>query len=307
MKNMRMSLSSAAVLFPLIILFLGLISTTVEAGPPVARHRVRCKSKGFPWCYGVWYSCPLHCPTSCLIDCISCKPLCSCDFPGAVCQDPRFVGGDGIAFYFHGRRDQDFCLVSDTNLHINAHFIGKRNLDMKRDFTWVQSIGIIFGTHKLLVAAKTTSKWDDSVDHLALSFDNTSVSLPTKSSSMWQPPTMPLLSITRTDDTNRVVVEMVGSFRVSVEVVPILADESRVHGYNITNENCFAHLELGFKFYKLTEMVDGVLGQTYRKNYVSKAKMGVSMSVLGGADKFFSSNIMAKDCHASRFGKEGGY
>ncbi|KAK4340211.1 hypothetical protein RND71_041673 [Anisodus tanguticus] len=46
-----------------------------------------------------------------------------CDKPGAVCQDPRFIGADGITFYFHGK-DKDFCLVSDSNLHINGHFIG---------------------------------------------------------------------------------------------------------------------------------------------------------------------------------------
>ncbi|GKC38148.1 hypothetical protein Tco_1050532 [Tanacetum coccineum] len=73
----------------------------------------------------------------------------SCDMPGAVCQDPRFIGVDGITFYFHGKKDNDFCLVADKNLHINGHFIGKRNKNMGRDFTWVQSIGVLFANHKL--------------------------------------------------------------------------------------------------------------------------------------------------------------
>lgn len=74
-----------------------------------------------------------------------------CDRVGAVCQDPRFIGGDGVTFYFHGKKDRDFCLVSDSNLHINGHFIGRRNQDMKRDFTWVQALGILFDTHQLHV------------------------------------------------------------------------------------------------------------------------------------------------------------
>lgn len=226
-----------------------------------------------------------------------------CDYPGAVCQDPRFVGGDGNIFHFHGRKDRDFCLVSDDNLHINGHFIGKRSPIMTRDFTWVQSIGIIFNNHKLLIAAKTAAKWDDNIDHINISFDHNPISLPTHEGSMWQSRIGTLVSVSRTRNTNAVVAEVAGSFRVSAIVVPITKEESKVHGYNITDENCFAHLELGFKFYNISDMVDGVLGQTYRKNYVSKAKIGAKMPVLGGAHKFVSSNIFATDCLASRFGK----
>ncbi|CBI40251.3 unnamed protein product, partial [Vitis vinifera] len=285
----------------LFLIFLWL-SASMTVGFPIIPHKVRCRSVKYSPCYLIWHFCPIQCPTSCLVDCIICKPVCSCNLPGAICEDPRFVGGDGITFYFHGRKDQDFCIVSDTNLHINAHFIGKRNPNLKRDFTWVQSIGIMFGCHKLLVAAKTTSTWDDNVDRLALSFDDIPIDLPNKEGSKWQTPIAPLVSITRTGDTNRVVVEVEQNFRVSAVVVPITAEESRVHSYNITDEDCFAHLEIGFKFYKLTDAVDGVLGQTYRRNYVSKAKMGVPMPVLGGLHKFSSSNIFATDCPASQFG-----
>ncbi|KAF8403245.1 hypothetical protein HHK36_011346 [Tetracentron sinense] len=233
------------------------------------------------------------------------KLLLGCNLPGAVCQDPRFVGGDGLTFYFHGRKDEDFCLVSDKNLHINGHFIGKRNTNMKRDFTWVQSIGILFDSHRLLVAAKKTSIWDSKVDRLDLSFDGNPISLPTNEGTKWQSSTAPHVSVTRTQDTNGVTVEAAGNFKVTAMVVPITAEESRVHSYNITDENCFAHLELGFKFYKLTDEVEGVLGQTYRTNYVSKAKMGAPMPVLGGHHKFSTSHIFATDCAVSRFGKSG--
>ena len=94
-----------------------------------------------------------------------------CDQPGAVCQDPRFIGGDGITFYFHGKKDLDFCLLSDSNIHINAHFIGRRNQNMKRDFTWVQSIGVLFGSHQLYIGAQKTTTWDDSVDRLTITFE----------------------------------------------------------------------------------------------------------------------------------------
>ncbi|PKI58634.1 hypothetical protein CRG98_020960, partial [Punica granatum] len=130
------------------------------------QQRVRCRNRYYPQCYGQQLTCPSACPTGCMVDCASCKAVCQCDYPGAVCQDPRFIGGDGITFYFHGKKDHDFCLMSDPDLHINAHFIGRRNKYMKRDFSWVQSVGILFGKHRLFVGAQKTATWDDSIDHL---------------------------------------------------------------------------------------------------------------------------------------------
>nr|CAD1818298.1 unnamed protein product [Ananas comosus var. bracteatus] len=72
--------------------------------------------------------------------------------------------------------------------------------------------------------------------------------------------------------------------------------------YNITADHCSAHLDLAFKFHDLTERVDGVLGRTYRKNYTSRAKVGVAMPVLGGdRDQFTASGLFAVDCAVSRF------
>ncbi|VAH47616.1 unnamed protein product [Triticum turgidum subsp. durum] len=73
--------------------------------------------------------CPAGCRDLCYVHCPSCKLVCMCELAGTECYDPRFVGGDGNKFLFHGRRDADFCLLSDANLHINAHFIGKRNFN----------------------------------------------------------------------------------------------------------------------------------------------------------------------------------
>lgn len=85
--------------------------------------------------------------------------------------------------------------------------------------------------------------------------------------------------------------------------MPIGADESRIHGYNITSDDCFAHLDLGFKFYGLSDEVDGVLGQTYRRNYASKIKVSASMPVMGNIPKYTTSSIFATDCAVSRFAR----
>ncbi|CAN6891859.1 unnamed protein product [Brassica oleracea] len=281
-----------------------------EAGAGV--RRARCKKKGSP-CYGVEYSCPADCPRSCEVDCVTCKPLCNCDKPGSVCQDPRFIGGDGLTFYFHGRKDSNFCLISDSNLHINAHFIGKRRSGMARDFTWVQSIAILFGTHRFHVGALKTSTWDDSVDRISASFDGHVISLPQLDGATWtsSPGVYPQVSVKRVNaDTNNLEVEVEGMLKITARVVPITVEDSRIHGYNVTEDDCLAHLDLGFKFQDLSDNVDGVLGQTYRSNYVSRVKIGVHMPVMGGDREFQTSGLFEPDCSAARFtgnrGSNGG-
>ncbi|XP_059315200.1 extensin-2-like [Lycium ferocissimum] len=275
------------------------------APKPPTPKKVKCKNKYYPSCYAVQHVCPTSCPDSCQVDCVSCKPVCKCDKPGAVCQDPRFIGGDGITFYFHGKKDKDFCLVSDPEFHINAHFIGRRNENMKRDFTWVQSIGILYGAHKISVAALKTAIWDDSIDRLALHFDGEPIILPETEGARWQSKTVPMSSITRIGNTNEIVIDVENFLTITTKIVPITEQESRVHNYGITNDDCFAHLELGFKFLSLSDEVNGVLGQTYRKDYVSKVKMGVLMPIMGGDKKFAASGLFDTDCSVARFQANG--
>ncbi|XP_021857629.2 uncharacterized protein, partial [Spinacia oleracea] len=268
---------------------------------PNSRKKVRCKNKEYGQCYNQEHVCPATCPTFCQVDCVTCKPVCNCDYPGAVCQDPRFIGGDGITFYFHGKKNKDFCLVSDPNLHINAHFIGKRNKNMGRDFTWVQSIGIMFDKHRLFLGAIKTSEWDDAKDRLSLAFDGEPIFLDETLGSQWSSTSKPQVIITRTSETNNVIIQVQGKLKIMAKVVPITDEDSRVHNYGITNEDRFAHLDLGFKFHALTSRVDGVLGKTYKDDYVSRVKIGVAMPIMGGDREYASSSIFATDCLASKF------
>ncbi|KAL6218894.1 hypothetical protein ACLB2K_012101 [Fragaria x ananassa] len=266
----------------------------------------KCKNKNYPQCYNIEHACPSSCPGGCEVDCVTCKPVCRCDQPGAVCQDPRFIGGDGITFYFHGKKNHNFCLLSDSNLHINAHFIGKRNANRKRDFTWVQSIAILYGKHQLFIGAQKTATWDDSVDRLALSFNGEPIALREAEGTKWQSESFPRVSFARVDNTNNVMVEVEGKFRITAKVVPITEEDSRVHNYGVTKDDALAHLDLGFKFFSLSDQVDGVLGQTYRPDYVSRIKIGVSMPVMGGDREFQTSGLFTADCSIARFNGAGG-
>ena len=227
-----------------------------------------------------------------------------CNLPGAVCQDPRFIGGDGNTFYFHGRRDRDFCLLSDANLHINGHFIGNHVPGLKRDPTWVQAIAVQFsGGHRLYVGARRTAVWDDDSDRLAAVFDGETVQLQRVAHARWESGSG--LSVTRTKAANGVLVELDGVFKITANVVPITKEDSRIHRYGVTDDDCLAHLDLAFKFYALTDDVHGVLGQTYRSSYVNRLDVSAKMPVMGGEKQFTSSGLFAADCAVARFGRAG--
>ncbi|XP_074378315.1 uncharacterized protein LOC141719848 [Apium graveolens] len=119
---------------------------------------------------------PEECPDSesnnrtekvCRIDCV--KP--DCNSPGSACYDPRLIGGDGVVFYFHGKSNQHFSLVSDKNIQINARFIGHRPAG-RTNFTWIQALGLLFDSHTFSVEAIKSAVWDNEIDHLKFSYDD---------------------------------------------------------------------------------------------------------------------------------------
>lgn len=171
---------------------------------------------------------------------------------------------------------------------------------MGRDFTWVQALGILFDDHKLYIGAQKTSTWNDANDRLSLSFDDQPIELAENDGASWQSNNNDV-TITRLRTTNAVEIKAEGKFKIKAVVVPITEKDSLIHKYGITQEDCFAHLDLSFKFYSLSGDVNGVLGQTYGSNYVSRVKLGVSMPVLGGEKEFYSSGIFKTDCLASKF------
>uniref|UniRef100_A0A0D9W4M0 Uncharacterized protein n=1 Tax=Leersia perrieri TaxID=77586 RepID=A0A0D9W4M0_9ORYZ len=253
-------------------------------------------------------ACPRACRDTCYVHCPSCKLVCLCDLMNTACYDPRFVGGDGNKFLFHGRKDTDFCLFSDANLHINAHFIGKRNAASSRDFTWVQALGIRFGGHRLYIGVRRTATWDAAVDRLVITFDGAPVELGTAPAASWSPASAPLLSVFRTGPANGVVVRLDGRFRIVANAVPVTEEDSRIHGYGVTaGDGSLAHLNVAFKFYYISADVHGVLGQTYRADYVSAGvDVGAKIPVMGGAGRYVVSDIFATDCEVARFAGEDG-
>lgn len=221
----------------------------------------------------------------------------NCDGPGAACYDPRFIGGDGIVFYFHGKKDEHFSLISDVNLQINARFIGLRPAGRTRDFTWIQALGLIFGFHNFTLEATKAENWDQEADHLKFTYDGMSFNVPIGYSSAWNSPDENL-ELERTSGTNSVRVTIQEIVEISANVVPVTEKDDAIHGYQIPKNDSFAHLEVQFRFFGLSSKVEGILGRTYQPSFKNPAKPGVDMAVVGGDDKYKTSSLLSADCNS---------
>ncbi|KAG4191797.1 hypothetical protein ERO13_A07G117750v2 [Gossypium hirsutum] len=245
------------------------------------QEKFLCLARGA--CNGKHLTCPSQCPErkpkknkknkGCFVDCSSkCEVTCKwrkphCNGYGSLCYDPRFVGGDGVMFYFHGAKGGNFAIVSDDNLQINAHFIGTRPQGRTRDY---------YG-EEVNVPTDSEAEWR------VMGFDEREV------------------VIERTDKTNGVKVTVAGLVELNVKVRAIGEEENKVHNYQLPANDAFAHLETQFKFTNLTDLVEGVLGKTYQPDYISPVKRGVPMPMMGGEDKYQTPSLYSPLCKACKF------
>ncbi|CAA7049162.1 unnamed protein product [Microthlaspi erraticum] len=273
-------------------------------------------SNPYTRCYRRYIDCPEECPSTtamnsknkvCYADCDrpTCKSQCrmrkpNCNRPGSACYDPRFIGGDGIVFYFHGKSNEEFSLVSDSDLQINGRFIGHRPAGRARDFTWIQALGFLFNSHKFSLEASKSATWDNEIDHLKFSFDGQDLSVPEETLSTWYSPNKDI-KIERVTTRNSVIVTIKDKAEIMVNVVPVTKEDDRIHSYKVPSDDCFAHLEVQFRFFNLSPKVDGILGRTYKPDFQNPAKPGVAMPVLGGEDSFKTSSLLVSDCKTCIF------
>ncbi|WCJ41041.1 Late embryogenesis abundant (LEA) protein-related [Euphorbia peplus] len=289
---------------------------------PSGHEQAFCQARGS--CLNQTLVCPDQCKVrkpvqnrkqkGCFIDCSSkCEVTCkwrrpNCNGFGSLCYDPRFIGGDGVMFYFHGEKGGNFAIVSDDNLQINARFIGTRPQGRTRDYTWVQALSVMFDTHTLVIAARRISHWDANIDALIVTWDRETVQIPTEGEAEWRANgDNREVAVERTDDTNTIKITVSKLLELNIKVRPIGKEENRIHNYQLPDNDAFAHLETQFKFFNLTDDVEGVLGKTYRPDYVSPVKIGVPMPMTGGEDKYKTPSLFSTLCTVCRFHRDNGF
>ncbi|KAH0993973.1 hypothetical protein GBA52_005456 [Prunus armeniaca] len=148
-------------------MYMQILMANFNSKSPILHH---LQANQEDWVVNPWKSCSLiilsvnEYKLNEVFDILDRKP--NCNSPGSACYDPRFIGGDGIVFYFHGKNNQQFSLVSDRNLQINGRFSGHRPADRTRDYTWIQALGMLFSSHSFSVEATKVGTWDNQIDHL---------------------------------------------------------------------------------------------------------------------------------------------
>lgn len=296
-------------------LFITLLLFLFAAAAHAKVSTLTCTSLRSP-CFRKKMECPAECSSPsatdpkakiCYVNCNSpvCKTECkrrkpNCNAPGAGCYDPRFIGGDGIVFYFHGKSNEHFSLVSDLNLQINARFIGLRPAGRTRDFTWIQALGVLFDSNTFSLEATPAATWDDEVDRLKFSYNGDQLNLPEGLLSVWEGPENGI-RVERTSNKNSVLVTLPEVAEISVNVIPVTKEDDRIHNYQIPSDDCFAHLEVQFKFFGLSSKVEGVLGRTYQPDFQNPAKPGVAMPIVGGEDRYRTTSLLSADCSSCIF------
>lgn len=230
----------------------------------------------------------------------------------------RVVGGDGVTFHFNGKRDRDFCFVSDSSLHINAHMIGAEK--NSESWTWISGVSIMTEKLNVFLGARTEKLWDPFLDNLEIKLNGKKLFIPapgymsgpSANPSMFQASELSL-SITRMR-VNEARIEIAGLLDLKVLVE---AADAALR----TKTNCFSHLNLEFLKLPKTSNMHGVLGQTYNPERLKAAESMASVSseetisvsmaamgqeietpaIAGKVSEYLTSGLWAPDCKFSRF------
>eukprot|EP00899_Mesostigma_viride_P010183 jgi/Mesvir1/19166/Mv01187-RA.1 len=209
-------------------------------------------------------------------------------------SDPHFTTTRGDKFDFNGEAGSSYCIVSNKQLQVNAHFMGatisnvlpgggiSRQADTR---TWMDQVAVLAGRDRLLVEAE-----EPAGSHFATSLGAVSVN------------GKPLLGLMATRKLPSGITISRKKTRVSIKVPELAVIEVEVvraafweagtgPGKNFLN--------LQMKQFKPSSDVHGVLGQSFASDAEKSA-------FSGAASDYLTSSIFATDCSVNRFAPDLG-
>ncbi|XVE50367.1 hypothetical protein DITRI_Ditri01bG0156900 [Diplodiscus trichospermus] len=162
-----------------------------------------------------------------------------------------------------------------------------------------------YSTHSFSLEAIKAATWNSEVDHLKFNYNGEDIVVPEGALSSWYSPEKDV-EIERISNKNSVIVTLKDAAEIMVNVVPVTKEDDKIHNYKVPSDDCFAHLEVQFRFFSLSPRVDGVLGRTYRPDFENPAKPGVAMPVMGGEDNYRTTSLLSADCSTCLFSPQSG-
>ena len=244
-------------------------------------------------------------------------------------NDPHFVGAHGTRYDFNGLPGEDYCLFTDSSAQINMHVIGyydERTIgasvikDGKAVRTWIGKLGIMWKvegeSHSLVLSAREGPQVDRGSGFLA-SAELDSVVLPAlqegESHALGGGATLTFKEVSSTgvfpQDVYTVTVPGLFTIGVSLRVAhPLLR----------TPTDAMTHFNVVLEEAHPTDMVHGLMGQTFRKSRASRAMDYSAMGSLlrrsiaadgpsgegfldGSTADYQTSSVSAADCRFSAF------
>ncbi|KAI8552669.1 hypothetical protein RHMOL_Rhmol06G0284100 [Rhododendron molle] len=157
---------------------------------------------------------------------------------------------------------------------------------------------------KLSAKANKAATWEDEIDHLNFTYNGKELVIPETYPSLWVSAQNDL-KVERTSSKNSVLVNLTKVAEISINVVPVTKEDDRIHNYQIPSDDCFAHLEVQFKFFGLSPKVEGVHGRTYQPDFKKPAKPGVAMPVVGDENKYRTTLLLSANCGSCVFSPIG--
>jgi hypothetical protein len=251
-----------------------------------------------------------------------CNPL------AGVTDDPHFTGAHGTKYDFNGDLDKSFCLVTDSDFHINTIFKGyvssntyhaTKTIDGMALRTWIREVGFLWkGGHSLHMVAREGKQQERGNGFISKAVvDGQAINVPSQPGEKFVSGDMSL---------TLVGVEYKGPYEIENYrlIIGNLLDASislRVaHQLLQTPDSAEVHFNLKFNDLQVSEKVHGILGQTYRDTPEQLTK-SVRYSELarllnepivadgetgkgfldGSVDDYVSSNVLKADCKISSF------
>jgi hypothetical protein len=251
-----------------------------------------------------------------------CNPL------TGVTDDPHFTGAHGTKYDFNGELDKSFCLVTDSDFHINTVFKGyvssntyhaTKTEDGKALRTWIREVGFLWkGGHSLHMVAregKQQERGNGFVSKVVL--DGQAVTVPSQPGQQLQSGDMSL-TFEGVEYKGPYEIE---NFRLIIGSLVDASISLRVaHQLLQTPDSAEVHFNLKFNDLSVSEKVHGVLGQTYRNTpeQLTKSVMYSELARLlnapiiadgesgkgfldGAVDDYVSTNVLKADCKVSAF------